>query len=299
MLCPIDPSPAVRRRRRGFTLVEMLVVVTIISMLAGITLRVLKAARNTAAEMRTKATIAKLDHLIMAKYQSYMTRRVPIDTSGLPPNTAAELRLKAVRRLMQFELPDRQSDVPDAATNTVDFTVGGVTRTMPMPAVKHRYRAILDAKPLGDNYRPAEMLYILVSAGIRDGLEQFKDNEIGDADGDGSPEFHDGWGRPIMFLRFAPGFSDTSPIQSGDPTTDHDPFDTHQVDGDAFHLIPLIYSAGPDKKYDINLGGVYAYADDPFVSPGSELGTPTDDPDEPDGDLNHYDNIHNHLIEQR
>ncbi len=34
----------------------------------------------------------------------------------------------------------------------------------------------------------------------------FGENSIGDTDGDGAPEFVDGWGHPINFLRWAPGF---------------------------------------------------------------------------------------------
>ena len=44
--------------------------------------------------------------------------------------------------------------------------------------------------------------------------EQFNESEIGDVDEDGCPEFIDGWGRPIMFLRWAPGFR--SDLQMGD-----------------------------------------------------------------------------------
>jgi type II secretory pathway pseudopilin PulG len=59
-------------------------------------------------------------------------------------------------------------------------------------------------------HQGAECLYLILS-GIRDGdksgLDFFKENEIGDVDGDGMLEILDAWGNPIEFLRWAPGFS--------------------------------------------------------------------------------------------
>jgi hypothetical protein len=42
--------------------------------------------------------------------------------------------------------------------------------------------------------------------GDTNGLDFFKESEIQDTDDDGIPEIVDGWGVPINFLRWAPGF---------------------------------------------------------------------------------------------
>ena len=70
------PAP---KRLSGFTLIELLVTITIIGILAGISLGAIRYARIATAEAKTKATIAKLNALVMQRYESYMTRRVPID----------------------------------------------------------------------------------------------------------------------------------------------------------------------------------------------------------------------------
>ena len=136
----------------------------------------------------------------------------------------------------------------------------------------------------------------------------FSDSEVGDADNDGYFEFHDAWGNPIRFFRWAPRFTD-SDVQSMDPVTDHDPFDpyTLEIDTDptklrGHRLVPLIYSAGPDGQYGIAQGYddennlEYVFGGSPyfFVKSGSVYPNTTGQPTE---DGYHFDNIHNHRLE--
>ena len=67
-------------------------------------------------------------------------------------------------------------------------------------------------------FEDAECLYLIISGGLADNTmagEQISANDIGDADGDGMLEFHDAWGNPIHFIRWAPGF--VSDLQPYDP----------------------------------------------------------------------------------
>jgi prepilin-type N-terminal cleavage/methylation domain-containing protein len=106
--------------KRGFTLTELLIVIMIIVILAGLALSAMSAAAELAREQRTRAIIAKLDQLIMEKYEGYRTRAVPLSLATRRPNdpndrtpqrTASLARLYGLRELMRLELPDRISDL--------------------------------------------------------------------------------------------------------------------------------------------------------------------------------------------
>ncbi|MGD0384148.1 MAG: type II secretion system protein, partial [Thermoguttaceae bacterium] len=104
-------NSAFSMQHSAFTLVELLVTIAIISILAGISLGAIRYARHAAVEAKTKATIAKLNDLVMRRYESYITRRVPIDTTGMNPRNAARLRYLALLDLMRMEMPERTYDI--------------------------------------------------------------------------------------------------------------------------------------------------------------------------------------------
>jgi len=296
------------RAARGFTLVELLVTVTIIGILAGVMLGAVQAARESARHVKTRSTITKLHTIVMEQYESYRTRRLAINTIGIDPLPAAQARLLAIRDIMRLEMPERWSDV-----------LSGPVAPINRPALSRAYwRRYAQAKlkceatyPVGtyrnqsqerlNRYSSAECLYMIVTmAGGADARDQFNDSEIGDADGDTLPEFHDAWGNPILFLRWAPGLTESdlqAQVFFEDPTDpgvyiqdlaalqeavieDHDPYDYRNVHSTAYpmsyayRLVPFIYSAGPDGVYDVNFEGGYSFAPlgNPFeFGPGPDL----------------------------
>ncbi len=264
--------------RRSFTLVELLISIAIITMLAATALFTLYGVLEHAKEVRTRTQIAKLHEMLMDRWDSYLSRPVRLSsTAGLTPRAAVLKRLWALRELMRMELPDRITDVKDrtpahlavipslanAYTRAVDGALGNTNwYVSPQPqdgsvaAGKWSYIA-----------QGSECLYLIVSQihdGDRSGIEFFQKSEIGDTDGDGMKEILDGWGRPIEFMRWAPGFAtnpgpdgqwgiagtddnndsttdnpieigypgsdDSSDVQSRDASTSPDPFDPLKVD---------------------------------------------------------------------
>jgi Tfp pilus assembly protein PilE len=194
--------------------VELLVTITIIGILAALAWGAVVMARNAAREAATKATIAKLHSVIMKRYESYMTRRMPM---RIPPGTtataAAQIRLNAIGEMMRMEMPESAAEIT------------GPPQVLPAPP---SLTAIYNASPPSNIDESAQCLYLIVSKGSPEAMEQFNASEIG-VTTDGKPVFIDGWKMPIRWLRSAPWVTDIQP----DPLV---PF-------------PYIYSAGPNKTF--------------------------------------------------
>jgi prepilin-type N-terminal cleavage/methylation domain-containing protein len=290
--------------RRGFTLVELLLVITIIGVLASLALGALWHAETRAKTVRTQALVHKLHAQIMLRWESYRTRQLPVDLQRLTlqrygqadANMLAKTRLWALRELMRLELPQTFADIKDGSLLARQASsLPGPPNSkveVPLPAVTRAYKTRLESTPYTDQYQGAECLYMIITLGMDTslGTERFSAKDVGDLDGDGLPEFHDAWGQPISFLRWAPKFvSDLQP-EPRDPQGDHDPFDPYRVDERAYRLVPLVYSSGPDGR-DMILTDLPGNTNNP------ELGGPNDpyatNTGQPLGD-GWRDNIHSH-----
>ncbi len=276
-----------KSERSGFTLVELLVTITIIGTLAGLSLGALQWGKRAAAEAKTRATIAKLDAIVMDLYESYLTRRVP---SPMPtnlsyeqqqsfnqPKAAAMRRLDVLRDLIRMEMPDCAGDV-----NNPPIVFSWDTKQNSLMREPGMHKLFAKGPPSGE-HDSAQALYMFISMSNPEVMEQFRQDEIGQAE-NGKPVFVDGWNRPIMFMRWAPAFR--SDVQTGDPIKDHDPFDNRNVDSTAFFLKPLIYSAGPDGVYGLDTQPDNPFKGNPFVD-YPLMG-------QPNKGSAHVDNITNH-----
>ena len=347
-----DVRPSRRNaRHEGFTLIELLMVISIIGVLATFIMVAMAGVNQSAKEDRTTAQITKIHELLMDKYQSYQYRRMPHGdrrlasleysrrtnqitqqayqdrfTQGGGYRWVAQDRLTATREMMRLELPCTIDEVlgphdPDRPQCLLLDPLRPSVRSPLIPALSRAYYSRVLAATNNSvglwtpDLESAECLYLILSQ-MRDAessaLEFFSENEIGDTDGDGMNEILDGWGRPIFWQRWLPGFVSTLQKPLAQDTEQEDMFDPMQV-GLSYQpsfptnypraLFPLIFSAGPDGNYGIHImkrgaagGGWFAHQSDPYVDHPEirKLGNVTDI-----GGRKSMDNITNHLLSTR
>lgn len=302
-----QPIPAASGRvlpRAGFSLVELMVVIVIISILASLLLGGMTVAREGVRASKTAATIRKISETILPYYEEYPDRlpMMPVWAGGgdpIPSRFGPELydaaSQIAIRRLMALELPDQVQDLdPRLRTSgsarrqassfypgyplvigrdpyaTNQWPVPGSAsekwRLFEVPPTARRYVYLVDdaaasagvsVDRLAELIDSAEFLYLIVMRGgltDADLAASFSPDEIGDTDKDGLLEFIDAWRRPIRFCRWPVGLD--SPLQ---------PVNAEQDDffGTAGHrLVPLIYSAGSNGEYDLEVASMRDIAKD-------------------------------------
>lgn len=273
------------RKRSAFTLVELLVVMAIILMLMGLLLGAVWSAAETAREANTRSSVRKLASEIAQRMESYETRRMPgptLTSLGANPSAAQVQQMKvdslaAKRQLERAEMPDQWSDVQSAPAWAQTATVRAYQRHM----------AAASGGTPTDNYQGAECLYMIVKKGRIGDMTGVILNDanmtVGDIDGDGCPEFLDGWGHPISWIRRPYGFVSKlqDPPGQRNIRDQHDILDVWMVDmsAEGYGTRPLVYSAGPDSQYGVNQYGASPLAKGTLVGDGS-----------------HLDNVHSHNV---
>jgi prepilin-type N-terminal cleavage/methylation domain-containing protein len=304
------PAAAPAGGRAGFSLVELLVVMSIMVVLVGLVSAAVAGARSSQKKQATRLLISKLDAIVQQQMATYAARVVPPAPGPLPADwTKAAYRSWYIRRnLITGDLPDRWSDVAALASGTVPLTVSGNAK-LPVTAPQRTYAAVLSglarrdnggntpspaeieakAVQLGASYAGAECLFMIVmQGGIADCIDcgELRTADRGDKDGDGLFEFWDAWGNPIGFILWPAGLQ----LPGGSGATFfagsralENPFPPPSggiVPSPALGMRPLIYSAGPDEEYGFNRGNEVATLTAPAgASPaGKDCGNPAADP---------------------
>jgi prepilin-type N-terminal cleavage/methylation domain-containing protein len=128
----IELAKAKRSIRMGFTLVELLVVISIIGILMAIVVGAIRGANQDTLVSKTRGTIAKIDSILNDRFDEYLSEPMTYVSNGTTlvnrfpapnaritqlPNTPAisvlreRVRLASTRDLMRMEMPDCPADL--------------------------------------------------------------------------------------------------------------------------------------------------------------------------------------------
>jgi hypothetical protein len=317
-----------------------MVAIAIMGILASLLLGAAAVASEVARNARSKSLIARLHTLLIERYDGYRNQRIElrsdwatnatIPITGInfaplsPPQREAAARLVGLREMMKFEMPDRWSDILGMEVPSTPVVISPAALPAPLflstsPSLRNTYLRTYNQlvasgatqEQILEN-ESAECLYLIIMNATGDGEARgmFKPNDIGDTDEDGAPEFVDGWGKPISFLRWAPGFDSDAQLSmasllrqqaktNGDALVaqaildDHDPFDLFRLDNPTaavlrgWRLLPLIVSGGGDEEIGVRTysGKNYVASLNPYIdlftNAGYQgLGEATDTPDD-------------------
>lgn len=210
-----------RTKRDGFTVIELLMSISIITILATLAIAVLRGAEDDAREARTATVVGNIRAVIQRRMEAYETRTMPFRFEHIGVTDISEMREIRKRVLAEWfrsEMPTSFAQLeqfPSAVSlGSGDPEVAAAAQRLllrPPAMVSRLRRAMFFSAPNAAGvathandvtFEDAECLYaILYNSWDGDlrGTHFLTASEIGDTDGDGLPEVLDGWGDPLVF----------------------------------------------------------------------------------------------------
>ena len=249
---------------KGVTLIEIIVVITLIAVIAGWILVAWGTVPETAQIEATKALITKIDQALSTALDEFNRESAhPIASDVADAGTDADRNARssviARKRLFRERFPQNlASAIAARNAGRISFPDANVYDSSKNVAATE----------------PAECLYWIVTAARRRGGTQanldFRASEVADTDGDGLKEFVDAWGNPLVWVREPMVEFDrvTTNTPSGNPEPDpYDPanlltgaassqwakYRSNRDSGNtrSRHFCPVIVSAGPDGQVGV------------------------------------------------
>lgn len=223
--------------RYGFTLVEILIVISIIALLMTMMAAVVGSSLKTARTAATSALIQKLDNLLDERTKGFdratktddfkrivAARKQVLESGGIFGVSPDVLGAVATKDFFRLNFPQRYQDFSPALTASGPLA-GVPTRILTEPALipeDVNVNGVLDSgedangNGVLDGYihfkhkpetESSALLYFTLTRmqvfGVPPvGDSEFGTSEVRDTDGDGLLEFVDAWGRPLRFYRW-------------------------------------------------------------------------------------------------
>ena len=223
--------------RHAFTLLELLIVITIIAVLMGLSVSVMFGIVSQAEEEATVTTVRKVDALLQQRIESFdrafnsNRKQAAVNNIGflLASQNIHGVRdevqeILAKKALFRFEFPQRIDE--RRLFGDADTIVTGIPDTifLIVAAPNARQQLINEgnaapndadvrdrvisnwANHLPETESAALLHFSLIASGsfgvgAVDG-DRFTTKEVADTDGDGLPEFIDAWGNPLRYYRW-------------------------------------------------------------------------------------------------
>lgn len=205
----LNPNSEIPNPKSGFTVIELLVVVTIIAILMSIVISIVGAFLTQARDASTKSTLGKVQGL--ANQRAMALNRLLLRRGAVTTTDATQKVLASKQVQIRF-FPQRiaelsASDQPALyAAYQNQFSIQNLAL----------YDPTQDPKA---NLRSSEILYnFLTQANVLGdapvSTDAFSASEVQDTDNNGLPEFVDAWGQPLRFYRWPTRFFRSRGLQS-------------------------------------------------------------------------------------
>ena len=224
------------KSRSGFTLVELLVVIVIVSLLSALTLGALRTGGIRAKEDSARSFIVHISDSLLELFEELDDQGFSQRITGPPYGRSYAIR---------WQLPTTKSDAM--------HTVGG----QPDPPFGSTYNTYAQSISVGST-ESAQCLYMIMTQTgyFADFLETLHGTQVADTDGNGLNEFVDTWGTPIR-LEFTPAIPEPDEnvnmvLEAFGSANQEDHNGNNVRDTTAvlsIQNLPVIRSAGVDQEF--------------------------------------------------
>lgn len=240
--------------RRGFTLVELLMVIVVISVLSALLITASMSFLGTSRAAATKATLSKINTLLKQRMAAFEVQLDNDYTSGkhkLPSEVAGkDERLQKVfyrKLLFKKYFPQTWKEAETAGI----LSASDVQTTTSTAGVEAESES-------------AEVLFaVLTKTSITGqgevGQDAFLASELADKDGDGRKELVDSWGNPLRFYRWPcrlvkpTAASSDMPTPWGNPTSAQITAARTQIPALTSNVADPTLNSDPDNPLGIDL----------------------------------------------